>query len=137
MRLWGNNDEAETDAPAPARKPSGFEGMVLQFIANNPELKATIESFTTGLQQFAVNQAAILQRQDAINSKLDTLIQLAARGVKSDMALGGNGVISDGVRCPTCGTTGECECYPDGSGGDGSRSGDGSGGGRASGSVSG
>jgi hypothetical protein len=111
--------------------------MVLQFIANNPELKATIDQFTTGLQTFAQQQAAILTAQQEINGKLNTLIQLAARGAQSSgPQFGGTGVISDGVRCPTCGTTGECGCYTDGSGVNGSGSGDGSGGGSASGSVS-
>jgi hypothetical protein len=90
--------------------------MVMQFIANNPELRATIEGFSTGLQVFAQNQEKVLSQQQEIIGKLDTLIQLGARGLSSDgPRLGGTGVISDGVRCPSCGTSGECECYSGGS----------------------
>jgi hypothetical protein len=83
MRLWGNTDEASGDAPAPVKKPSGFEGMVLQFLTSNPELKATIESFTTGLHGFAINQQAILTELRAVRAH-----QLGA---------------GDDVRCPHCG----------------------------------
>jgi hypothetical protein len=136
MRLWGNSETPEEGAEPAPRKASGFEGMILQFIANNPELKATIDSFTTGLQQFAQNQQAVLTEIREVKA---LLVQQAALNGRAQAGpqFGGTGVISDGVRCPTCGTTGECECYANGSGGDGSGSGDASGGGSASRSISG
>lgn len=120
MGMWGS-DDGSVEVPevmGPSSNP--IEKMVMRMIATNPALGKAMEGVQTMLQKFAdqgdrieAQNARIIEQNDLILARLAVLNRPQSPLDK----ISGEGVISDGEKCPNCGSTQECDCYASTDGG--------------------
>lgn len=108
MGLWDRNTPAETPAPATDKKPSGLEGMLLNWLAANPQIKESFEGIQRMLQSFHDTQQRIERKLDLCLSQQALILKETLANATVTEHGEARGIVADGQRCPQCGSDGEC-----------------------------
>lgn len=118
MRLWGDKEEpgVASDTPPQPDQPKAnpLERAILGALAANPQLNEAIKGLLGMVNTYTQQQTVMLQKMDemtAQQAEIIRLFRLMSMTQKGGTKVGLEGVIADGLKCPTCGATGACDCF--------------------------
>lgn len=107
--LWGGSDDPAPEVqPQPDAKADPMQNMILGMIAKNPMLASAFTDIQKVMQQYLDTVARIEEKQDRILSLLMGMNRDVSAAAPPTPFGEPRGVIADGVRCPWCGSAGEC-----------------------------